>query len=147
MASSGDAEGDSAHRRAAVAARDVVERFYDAWLDRDFRSACELTARDFHLRPAQIAGVNVNTQSGGGVDAPRFEPAKEGGGRCAELLESAYEARGEAFPRSALTIDELRIASDARRAYATTPDGESGLVLESGRWKMLWIVGPPPRVT
>lgn len=139
----GDADRSASQPNSAQEARATVVSFYEEWLSQDFRSACELTAREFHLRAARIVGSN--RRSGEGSTAPRFGPARSHRGSCPELLESTYRARGRSYPRSAFTVDELRMASGARRARATTTDGDSALVIEDGRWKMLWIVGPPPR--
>lgn len=128
----------------------MLETFYPALLrDGDLVRAAAFVARDFHLRPTPIVGMNINTARADPFEVAEaldemeaaFDP-RPASGPALELLAEVHANRGGhelRYPFEHWSVDSVDVAPDGLSAHAVTEDASCGLVREGSEWRLLWL--------
>jgi hypothetical protein len=110
-------------------ATDAVERFFEAYGDRDFATVCELFNTE--VRDAIVLAGATETKEG----KPRS---------CAEILEARFGATGEEDPELNVRVESVRISGPRAVAevVAGTADAPGGrpLTVELERGEDGWLI-------
>lgn len=110
-------------------ATEAVERFFEAYRDRDFATVCELF--DTEVRDAIVLAGATETKEG----KPRT---------CAEILEARFGAAGEEDPELSVRVESVRISGPRAVAevVARTSDAPGGrpLTVELERAEDGWLI-------
>jgi predicted lipid-binding transport protein (Tim44 family) len=110
-------------------ATEAVERFFEAYGDRDFATVCELFNTE--VRDAIVLAGATETKEG--------EPRS-----CAEILEARFGATGEEDPELKVRVESVRISGPRAVAevVATSSDAPGGrpLTVELERAEDGWLI-------
>lgn len=135
-------------RLVGVSVENTLRCFYRALLeDLDAEAATRWVSPNFHLRPSNAWGVNVNSEDPASVQAglrylaERTYDANDVTGASQDLLRQVVDDRGASprFPFSAWSIESVSISANGQRAHAVTTDASCELELVDDVWLVLWI--------